>query len=106
VIALDGGTTRDVELSHLSWSSPECHDRRDPRGTLVAAMTDDLKRGDRVSWSSHGSRARGRVVRKLTSETDVNGHVAKATPDEPQYLVETDDGLQAAHHPSALRKLA
>jgi hypothetical protein len=68
-------------------------------------MADDLKPGDRVSWSSHGSRAHGRVVRRLIEETDVGGHVAKATAEDPQYLVETDDGKQAAHHPSALRKL-
>lgn len=68
-------------------------------------MAEDLRRGDRVSWASHGSRAVGRVVRKLTSTTEVGGHTATATTDDPQYLVESEHGGRAAHRPSALRRL-
>ena len=63
-----------------------------------------LRKGDHVSWSSHGGTAEGEVVRKITSTTEVNGHTAKATKDEPQYVVETGDGRRAAHKPGALRK--
>jgi hypothetical protein len=73
-------------------------------------MADDLHAGDRVSWNAHGGKRRskgkaeGKVVRKLTETTKVEGHAAKATKDDPQYLVETDEGKRAAHKPSALTK--
>lgn len=68
----------------------------------------DFKAGDRVKWNSHGGEAHGKVVRKLTGETEVGGRVGghrdKASADDPQYLVETDEGKQAAHKPGALSK--
>ena len=67
-------------------------------------MAEDLTNGDRVSWSSHGGTARGKVVRKLTSDTKVGDHQVRASDDEPQFLVETDDGKRAAHKPGALRR--
>ena len=74
-------------------------------------MADELKPGDAVEWKSHGGvkssrgRAVGRVVRKLTGATRIKGHTAKATPDDPQYLVRSDrSGGEAAHKPGALRR--
>jgi plastocyanin len=67
-------------------------------------MAAEFKAGDRVTWSSHGGTAHGKVVKKLTSECRIKGHKVAASKDEPQYLVETDEGKQAAHKPSALRK--
>lgn len=71
----------------------------------------DLKKGDRVEWNSHGGKTRskgkatGTVVKKLTSETTIKGHQAKASKDDPQFLVESErSGGRAAHKPSALRK--
>lgn len=63
-----------------------------------------LKAGDKVSWSSHGGTAEGKVVKKLTSPIDIKGHHVAASKDNPEYLVETEDGKQAAHRPGALRK--
>jgi hypothetical protein len=63
-----------------------------------------FKAGDKVSWSSHGGTAHGKVVKKLTSGTDIKGHHVAATKDNPEYLVETDEGKQAAHKPGALKK--
>lgn len=63
-----------------------------------------LKAGDKVSWSSHGGTAKGRVVKKLTSPTDIKGHHVAASEDNPEYLVETEDGKRAAHKPGALRR--
>jgi len=68
-------------------------------------MGKDLSKGDRGSWRSHGGRAVGTVVRRLTSTTKVKGHTAKATPEKPQYLVAVDGGGKAAHKPSALQRL-
>lgn len=67
-------------------------------------MADNLKAGDKVTWSSHGGTAHGKVVKKLTEETTIKGHKVAASKDEPQYLVETDEGKQAAHKPEALKK--
>lgn len=63
-----------------------------------------FKAGDKVSWSSHGGSAHGKVVRKLTSPTDIKGHHVAASKDNPEYLVETNEGKQAAHKPDALKK--
>jgi hypothetical protein len=68
-------------------------------------MTKQLKAGDRVSWSSHGGKAHGKVVRKLTSAMKIRGRKVAASKDKPEYLVETDEGKQAAHRPKALTKI-
>lgn len=67
-------------------------------------MAADLKTGARVSWKSHGGTAHGKVVKKLTGTSHIKGHKVAASPDEPQFLVETDEGKRAAHKPSALTK--
>jgi Hypervirulence associated proteins TUDOR domain len=67
-------------------------------------MTDNLKTGDKVSWKSHGGTAEGKVVKKQTSETKIKGHKVAASKDNPQYIVETEEGKQAAHKASALKK--
>lgn len=64
----------------------------------------EFKKGDEVTWSSHGGTAHGHVEKKITSETKIKGHVAKATKEDPQYIVETDSGAKAAHKPDALKK--
>lgn len=64
----------------------------------------EFKKGDKVSWSSHSGTAHGKVVKKITSETKIGDHTAKASKDEPQYVVETDEGKQAAHKAGALKK--
>ena len=64
----------------------------------------DLKTGDKVSWHSHGGTAYGEVEKVLTSDTSVKGHKVRASKDDPQYLVESDNGGKAAHKASALKK--
>ena len=68
-------------------------------------MTKTLKAGDRVSWSSHGGKAHGKVVKKVTESMTIKGHKVAASKDNPEYLVETDGGKQAAHKAQALTKL-
>jgi Hypervirulence associated proteins TUDOR domain len=73
-------------------------------------MGDSFSKGDRVEWNSHGGKrkkagtATGRIVEKVTKTRTIKGHTAKATPDDPQYVVETDAGKRAIHKPGALRK--
>lgn len=70
-------------------------------------MSKDLHKGDRVEWNSHGgkksakSRAVGEVVEKITLERTIKGHTAKAKKDEPQFVVRSDKGGEAAHTPDA-----
>ena len=67
-------------------------------------MADDLKSGDRVTWNSHGGKAEGKVIKKVTSPMTIKGHKVAASKDNPEYLVETDEGKRAAHKPEALHK--
>jgi hypothetical protein len=60
--------------------------------------------GDRVSWKSHGGEAHGKVVRKQTSPTRIKGHKVAASKEKPQFIVETDEGKQAAHKAEALKR--
>jgi uncharacterized protein YijF (DUF1287 family) len=67
-------------------------------------MGKQFKAGDAVSWSSHGGTAHGTVVKKVVAPMTIKGHKVAASKDEPEYLVETDEGKRAAHKPGALRK--
>ncbi len=66
-------------------------------------MSDDFKKGDHVTWNSHGSKAEGTVKRKITSDTEASGRTVRASKDEPQYEVESEkSGGSAVHKPGAL----
>lgn len=67
-------------------------------------MADKLKAGDAVRWASHGGTAHGKVVRRQTRATTIKGHKVAASKDEPQYIVETDEGKRAAHKAAALTR--
>lgn len=67
-------------------------------------MATQLKKGDKVSWKSHGGTAHGKVVKKVTSPTTIKGHKVAASKDNPEYVVETGEGKRAAHKPGALKK--
>ena len=68
-------------------------------------MTTSPKAGDRVSWRSHGGTPHGRVVKKLTKPMTIKGHKVAASAENPEYLVETEEGKHAAHKAGALTKL-
>lgn len=67
-------------------------------------MDKDPKAGTKVAWSSHGGEAHGKVVKKVTSPTTIKGHKVAASKDNPEFIVKTEEGKQAAHKASALRK--
>lgn len=67
-------------------------------------MAKALKAGDKVNWKSHGGEAHGKVVRKVTRPMTIKGHKVAASPDNPEFLVETEDGKRAAHKPEALSR--
>ena len=66
-------------------------------------MDTQPKRGQSVSWKSHGGEAHGKVVKKVTRRTKIKSHTVAASPEAPEFIVETDDGKRAAHRPSALK---
>ena len=62
-----------------------------------------MKRGDKVSWQSHGQTVEGTVEKKITERTEAAGRTVAASKDEPQYLVKSDKtGREAVHKPEAL----
>jgi len=68
-------------------------------------MADSIRQGDQVTWQSHGSEATGKVKKKITEDTEAAGRTVRASPDDPQYLVESDkSGGDAVHKPDALKK--
>jgi len=67
-------------------------------------MAKQLRKGDKVKWNSHGGVAHGKVVRKVTEPTKIKGHKVAASRDNPEYIVETHEGKQAAHKPGALTR--
>ena len=67
-------------------------------------MPKTFKAGDKVAWSSHGGEAHGTVVRTVKKPMTIKGHKVAASADNPEILVETDEGKRAAHKPGALRK--
>ena len=67
-------------------------------------MKDEPKKGDHVTWKSHGGEAHGVVEKKQTTDTKIKDHVVRATKDDPQYIVKSDNGGKAAHKEGALKK--
>jgi hypothetical protein len=66
----------------------------------------EFKQGDRVRWRSHGGEAVGTVERKITEDTEAGGRTVRASPDEPQYLVKSENsGGTAVHKPDALERV-
>lgn len=64
-----------------------------------------FKAGDKVKWNHSQGETTGSVVRKVVSETRIKGHKVAASPDKPQYIVESaKTGARAAHKPEELRK--
>ena len=68
-------------------------------------MAKELKKGDKVEWDSSGGSSTGEVVEKVTKETKVKGHTAKASKEEPQFKVKSEkSGKEAVHKAEELKK--
>ena len=71
------------------------------------SKAEELKVGDHVSWDTSQGKTTGKVKKKLTQPTEIKGHHVAASPDNPEYLVETDKShKEAAHKPGELKKAA
>jgi hypothetical protein len=69
-------------------------------------MAQQLHKGDRVRWRSHGGYAEGEVLERITADTEVAGRTVRASSKEPQYRVRSSkSGGEAVHKPDALTKI-
>lgn len=69
-------------------------------------MDKKLAKGDKVAWETSQGTTEGKIVRKQTSPTHIKSHKVNASPDEPQFIVESEKtGARAAHKPEALKKI-
>ena len=67
-------------------------------------MPKTLKIGDHVRWNSEAGRVIGVVIKKITSDTRFKGYVHHASPEVPQYLINSDKTEHVAiHKGTALR---
>ena len=69
-------------------------------------MSDDTyRKGDEVTWRSHGQTVHGEVVEEITEDTEAAGRTVRASEDDPQYRVRSDtSGKDAVHKPTALEE--
>lgn len=94
----DARTAGRVALGRIGDTMADTKDDKKSSGAT-------FKKGDNVEWDSSQGEIKGEVVRKLTEETQIKGHTAKASKGDPQYLVKSDKtGSEAAHKPDELRK--
>ncbi|WP_314501860.1 DUF2945 domain-containing protein [uncultured Microbacterium sp.] len=69
-------------------------------------MTEELGKGDRVSWNTSQGRTQGEIVERKTKDFEFAGQHFTASADEPAFIVQSDkSGDRAAHKGSALRRL-
>lgn len=68
-------------------------------------MGERFRKGDRVTWSSHGGTAEGTVEEEITSDTEAAGRTVRASEHDLQYRVRSEkSGGEAVHKPSALQR--
>ncbi|MFC0134926.1 hypothetical protein CR105_20620 [Massilia eurypsychrophila] len=69
-------------------------------------MKDAFNVGDKVQWHSPQGIVQGTIKKKLTAPVTIKGHHVAASPDNPEYLVVSDEtGAEAAHKATALTKV-
>lgn len=69
-------------------------------------MKTAFKAGDHVRWNSEAGIIHGTVKKIHTADTDFRGRTRHASPEEPQFEVESDKtGHLAMHKGSALTRV-
>ena len=68
-------------------------------------MSNRFKVGDRVTWNSEAGRVSGKIIKVHTRDLSYKGYTHHASPDDPQYEIQSDrtDHI-ALHKGSALTK--
>lgn len=71
------------------------------------ADPDDLHKGDDVTWNTPQGKTEGKVVKKVASNTKVQGTKLSASKDDPRVIVKSDkSGKTAGHKPESVDKKA
>jgi hypothetical protein len=66
---------------------------------------ESFRKGDKVTWRSHGTEVHGTVEQKITTRTEAAGREVAASREEPQYRVTSDKtGRDAVHRPESLHR--
>lgn len=69
-------------------------------------MSKTLKPGDHVEWNTSQGKTSGTVQKKLTTPRRIKGHKVAASPEHPEYLVQSSkSGKLAAHEAGGLKKV-
>ena len=69
------------------------------------ASDSNLRKGDKVKWNPSQGETKGKVDKRITSDTKIKDNKVKASKDNPKYVVESDKtGNKAAHKPESLKK--
>lgn len=70
-------------------------------------MSAKFEIGDHVGWNSEAGHVSGKIIKVHTKDTDYKGHTHHASPEQPQYEIQSDKTDHIAlHKGSALKKLA
>ncbi|MGF1494909.1 MAG: DUF2945 domain-containing protein [Microcoleaceae cyanobacterium] len=68
-------------------------------------MSQEFKKGDKVEWSAGEGTTTGKVQKRITEPTEVEGNRVVASKEDPRYLVENDNtGKVTGHKPETLTK--
>ena len=57
-----------------------------------------FEKGDHVRWNSEAGYVTGRIVQVHTRDTDYKGQTRHASPEDPQYEIESDKTDHVAMH--------
>jgi DUF2945 family protein len=66
-----------------------------------ATVPNSFKIHDRVSWNSEAGRVSGTITRVHIRKFQVNGYTHHASPDDPQYEIESSKTDHIAFHKGA-----
>ena len=65
-----------------------------------------FKLGDQVTWNSEAGHVSGTIIQVHTKDVDFKGHLHHASPQAPQYKIQSNKtGHIAMHKPGALKRL-
>jgi len=68
-------------------------------------MSERFKRGDKVAWNFRGRPVAGKVRKRLTERTEIDGRAVAASKDDPRYVVRSDkSGKETVRRAETLRR--
>ncbi|MDA8093169.1 MAG: DUF2945 domain-containing protein [Betaproteobacteria bacterium] len=62
--------------------------------------------GDHVTWNSEAGWVTGRIVAIHERDFPVHGYTHRASPDDPQYAIQSDKSRHVAYHRGAALRFA